>query len=188
MKMGTLTLTVIFFVLAGPFAHAEATIEGPFAISADTRVQGSNPPSNSTSSQTTGERKTLHKKCVQAGDRLDRSAAAMVPGRTWTWQLDSERSREHLDELLRDLKAFRDADVAFEASLSPEQRSKFNSHFTATYELFQHLERDAQSLDDELRKGYPTRWHVANDVSDMRKEIHHWRKLHQRLADDLGLT
>lgn len=188
MNMGTLTVTVIFFALAGPFAHAEATIEGTAAISSDAPVSNSKPLSNSNSPQTTGEQEALHKKCVQAGERLDRNAAAMVPGRTWTWQLDSERSREHLDELLRDLKAFRDADVAFEASLSPEQRSKFNSHFTATHELFQHLERDAQSLDNELRQGYPTRWHVANDVSEMRKEIQRWRKLHQRLADDLGLT
>ena len=33
MNMGTLTATVIFFALAGPFAHAEATIEGTAAIS-----------------------------------------------------------------------------------------------------------------------------------------------------------
>jgi Skp family chaperone for outer membrane proteins len=111
----------------------------------------------------------------------------MVPGRRWTWQLDSEWSRERLDELQRDLIAFRDADVAFEESLSPEQRSKFNSHMTATRELFQHLERDAQNLDDELRKDHPTRWHVANDISDMRKEINRWRKLHRRLAEDLGM-
>jgi hypothetical protein len=186
MNMGKLTVTLISFALAGPFAPAEASTEGAFAISALSQVPGSNPPSNSNSSQTTEEQEVLHKKCVQAGDRLDRSVAAMVPGRTWTWQMDSERNREHLDELLRHLKAFRGTDVAFEASLSSEQKSKFNSHLTATSALFQHLERDVQSLDDELRKGYPTRWQVANDVSDMRKEIHHWRKLHQRLLDHLA--
>ncbi len=112
----------------------------------------------------------------------------MVPGRTWTWRLGFERSRKHLDKLRRDLKAFREADDAFEGSLSPEQKSKFKSHMIATRELFQHLERDAQSLDNELRKGYPTRWRVANAATNMREEIHHWRKLHQRLAKDLGLS
>lgn len=180
-------MPVMFFVLAGLFAHAEATTQGAAATHRGVSAVNSTPPSSSGSPQTTGEQKALDKKFVEAGERLEGDAAAMVPGRTWTWQLDSERSREHLDELLRDLKAFRDADIAFEASLLPEQKSKFNSHFTATHELFQHLERDAQSLDNELRKAYPTRWHVANDVSDMRMEIHRWRKLHRRLADDLGL-
>ncbi len=183
-------MPVMFFVLAGLFAHTEATTQDAAATHSGVSAVNSSPPSSSSSPQTTGEQKALHEKCVQAGERLEYNAAALVPGRTWTWRLDSEQSRERLDDLLRDLKAFRDADVAFEASLSPEQRSKFNSHFTATHELFQHLERDAQSLNNELRmrKGYPRQWHVANDVSDMRKEINHWTKLHRRLADALGLN
>ena len=35
---------------------------------------------------------------------------------------------------------------------------------------------------------YPTRWHVRNDVLDMQKEIDRWRKLHQRIADELHLA
>jgi hypothetical protein len=188
MKVQTLAVAVMFFALAASFAHTEPATQRPAATQSGALALKSNPPSSSSSPQTTREQEALHKKCVEAGERLERGAAAMVPGRTWTWQLDSARSREHLDDLRRDLKAFRDADVAFEENLSPEQRSKFNSHITATRELFQHLECDAQSLDHELRKGYPTRWHVANDVSDMRKEINHWRKLHRRIAEHLGIS
>ncbi len=188
MKIVTLTMTLIFAALAAPFAHAAGESHGALLISPHRPMNNSIPQDKSGLSQSAGEQEALHKQCVQAGDLLDRSVTAMVPGRTWTWQLDSSRSRGHLDELLRALQAFRDADVAFEESLSPEQRSNFNSHFTATSELFKHLEQDVQSLDDELRKGFPTRWHVTNDVLDMRKEINHWRKLHQHLAADLGLT
>lgn len=181
-------MPVMFFVLAGLFAHTEATTQGAAATHRGVSAVNSTPSSSSGSPQTTGEQKALHKKCVQAGERLEYNAAALVPGRTWTWRLDSEQSRERLDELLRDLKAFWDAEAAFEASLSPGQQSKLNPQFTASHELFQHLERDAQSLNNELRmrKGYPRRWHVANDVSDMQKEISRWRKLHQRIADELG--
>jgi hypothetical protein len=44
-----------------------------------------------------------------------------------------------------------------------------------------YLERDVGSLEDELRKGYPKRWHVAHDVLDMQKEIQRWRRLHETL-------
>jgi hypothetical protein len=187
MKLRTLVATLVFYALMGLFAHNEVSAQGTAAIHSGMPVLNSSPPSSSSSSQAPGEQKALHKKCAEAGERLEHDVAAMVPGRRWTCQLDSERSRERLDELQRDLTAFREADIAFEESLSPGQRLRFNSHMTATRELFQHLERDARSLDDELRKGYPTRWHVANDVSDMRKEINRWRKLHQRLAEDLGM-
>jgi hypothetical protein len=187
LKLRTLAAPVMVFALTGLFVLAEATIQGTAATHSGVPFLNSYPSSSSSSPQTTGDQEALHKKCAEAGERLEHDAAVMVPGRRWTWQLDSEWSRERLDELQRDLIAFRDADVAFEESLSPEQRSKFNSHMTATRELFQHLERDAQNLDDELRKDHPTRWHVANDISDMRKEINRWRKLHRRLAEDLGM-
>jgi hypothetical protein len=143
MKLRTLAAPVMVFALTGLFVP-EATTQGTAATRGSVPFLNSSPPSSSTP-QTTEERKVLHKKCAEAGARLEHIAAAMVPGRRWTWQLDSERSREHLDELQRDLKAFREADVAFEESLSPGQRSKFNSHMTATRELFQHLERDART-------------------------------------------
>ena len=187
MKLMPLAATSVLFALTGLIAHTETSIRGTAATHSFVPVLNPSPPSSSTSSQTTGEQKALHKKCADAGERLEHDVAAIVSGRRWTWQLDSERSRERLEELQRDLTAFREADVAFEESLSPGQRSKFNSHMTAPRELFQHLERDARSLDDELRKGHPTRWHAANDVSDMRKEINRWRKLHQQLADNLGM-
>ena len=187
MKVRTIVVPLMFFVLVGLCAHTEATPQATAATHSGAPALNSNPPSKSSSPQTTRDQEALDKKCVEAGRRLERSAAAMVGGRTWRWRLDSEWSRQHLDELRRNLKTFWDAEAAFEASLRPEQRSKLNSQFTAIHDLFQHLERDAQSLDDELRKGYPTRWHVENDVSDMRKEINRWRKLQRRIADDLGI-
>ena len=131
---------------------------------------------------------TLHTECLEAGEHLRREVAAMIPGRTWTWQLDAERSRAQLYSLRGDLKAFWEAEVAFESGMLLEQRSKFNSQFVSIQDLFQHLEGDAESLDTELRKGYPSRWHVANDVSDMQKEIKRWRRLHRQIAEALGLA
>jgi len=180
---------VTFFALLGLIAGNEA------ATSSRVKTIGRSGDRNfllgptSSQAQTTTQRlHTLHKICMGSGERLQRDVAAMVPGRTWTWQLDSERSCDQLDGLRRDLKAFWDAEAAFEAGLLPEQRAKLDSQFVAIHELFQHLEQDAESLNTELRKGYPTRWHVANDVSDMGREINGWKKLHQRIAKDLGLT
>ncbi|MFI5116535.1 MAG: hypothetical protein ACHP8B_07525 [Terriglobales bacterium] len=132
------------------------------------------------------EQEELHLRCVQASEVAEGDAAAMVPDRTWTWRLDFEESRRHLDQLRRDFTALRDNEAAFEASLTSEQEANVRSQLKRLHELSQHLESDAQSLDLELRKGYPTRWHVARDVSDMHKEIRNWRKLHQQVASAVG--
>ena len=134
----------------------------------------------------TGNQEKLHLRSVEASERAERDAAAMVPGRTWTWRLDFEQSRQLLDQLRRDLTALGDSEADFEASLTSEQKSKVQAELKSLQELWQHLESDAQSLDLELREGYPTRWHVARDASDMQKEIRNWRKLHQQVATAVG--
>jgi len=120
----------------------------------------------------------LHSKCVEAERRAEQQAAEMVPGRTWTWALDAERSLQQLDELRHDLTALRESEAAFEGSLTPDQISKYQTQIRAMNQLSQHLAGDVQSLDDELRKGHPRRWHVADDARDMQKEIQHWRRFH----------
>jgi hypothetical protein len=137
--------------------------------------------------QTNKELEAPNRRCVEAAERLRRDSAAMVPGRTWTWELNAERSRSQIARLQEDLKAFWETETEFEGKLSPEQSSKLKSQFRAIRALFLHLQGDAQSLDLELQKGYPTRWHVAHDVSDMRSEINRWMKLHRHLAKNLGL-
>lgn len=128
------------------------------------------------------EQSELHEKCVKAEERAERQAGAMVPGRTWTWALDADRSLQQLDELRRDLSALKESEGAFEASLTPEQVSEFQTQVHRMNQLSRHLERDVDSLDNELRKGYPRRWHVANDALDIQKEIHRWRRLHDEIA------
>ncbi len=175
----------IFFILSGMLlasARGIRSVGGAVLTGKDAASPTNDSP------QVADDQQKLSAQCVEAANRVERQAAAMAPGRTWTWALDAEQSRKDLGGFRRDLKAFWDAEAAFEASFSPDQKSKLNSQFTAIYELFQHIDRDAQSLDDELRKGYPRRWHVANDVSDMRKEINRWKKLHQRLAAEAGIT
>lgn len=187
MRAQALAASRIMFGLAGLLVLTEAAAGSPFGSTGSAQIVRSALLASAGSPQSSEQLRAVHGKCMEAGERLERSAAAMVGGRTWRWRLDSQWSREHFDELRRDLRAFWDAEAAFEASLSPEQKSKLNSQFTAIHQLFHHLDRDAQSLDDELRKGYPTRWHVENDASDIRKEIHRWRKLDQRIAEELDL-
>ena len=129
----------------------------------------------------------LHEKCLAAGERLQGDVDLMVPNRTWMWRTDAARSRQHLAELQRHLKDFWDAEAAFEAGLSPAQRSKFHWQFAYLHQLFRHLQGDAQSLDTELQRSYPTRWHVAHDVTDMGREINRWKKMHRQIAAGLGL-
>jgi hypothetical protein len=185
-KTRQLAASAILLALAGTF-----TIQS--AARSVTQVQGTPQTHeratqvNGTSAHSVEELHALHRKCLEAAKRLQHDVFTMEPGRAWRWRLDSEKSRSQLDGLRRNLKAFRQADLAFESSLSSEQKSKFHSHLSSTRALFEHLQRDAESLDTELRNGYPTRWHVAKDVEDMRKEVNRWRRLHQRLADALGL-
>jgi hypothetical protein len=173
--------------LAGWFGVTESSAQSGLGGTDSLQVRESVLVHAGSQTQPTKDLQTLHRECREAGEHLRRDVAAMVPGRTWTWQLDAERSRAQLDALRSDLKAFWYAEAAFEASLSAEQKSMLNSQFVVIQELFQHLEGNAESLDTELRKSYPTRWHVANDVSDMQKEINRWRKLHRRIAGALGL-
>lgn len=141
---------------------------------------------NNTSIRPSEAQPSFHAKCVEAGVRTERQAAEMVPGRTWTWALDAEHSLQQLNELRRLLAVLRECEAAFEKSLTPDQISKYQTQIRGMNRLSQHLERDTQSLDDELRKGHPRRWHVANDARDMQKEIRHWRKLHDAVWSGLS--
>jgi hypothetical protein len=128
----------------------------------------------------------LHAKCVEAEEHAERQAADMVPGRTWTWALNAQRSLHQLNELGRGLTALKECEAEFEASLAPSQATKYQPQLHGMAGLSQHLERDVQSLDDELRKGHPRRWHVAHDALDMQKEIQHWRRLHNTVWTGLS--
>jgi hypothetical protein len=176
---------MMFFVLSSILL---ASAQGIRSVGGVVSTRKDMPSPSNGSPRAADDQQKLYEQCVEAANRVERQAAAMVPGRTWTWALDAEQSRKRLGGFRRDLKAFWDAEAAFEASFSPDQKSKLNSQFTSIHELFRHIDRDAQSLDDELRKGYPRRWHVAHDVSDMRKEINRWRKLHQQIAAEVGVT
>lgn len=183
--MRGLITTMILLGAAGSFLLSSGGLSGYGDEPGESRIHMLTLQTQGNASQTKESAQELHRKCVDAGNRLQSDVVAMVPGRTWTWQLNAEKSRSQLVGLRRDLKAFRDADLAFEASLPAEQ---FHSHFASSQGLFEHLQRDAESLDTELRKGYPTRRHVTNDVLDMQKEINRWRKLHQQIADELHLA
>lgn len=123
----------------------------------------------------------VHAKCLRAEELAERQAGEMIPGRTWTWALDADRSLQQLDELRQDLVALKECETTFERSLRPSQLAKSRAQIRAMNELSQHLERDVGSLEDELRKGHPRRWHVAHDAVDMQKEIQRWRRLHEAL-------
>jgi hypothetical protein len=122
---------------------------------------------------------TLRPECAPVAERARQQAEEIVPGRTWTWALDAERSLQQLDRLRQDLIAVRHCEAAFEATLAATQLAMYATQVRAMTQLTQHLERDVQSLDDELRKGHPRRWHVARDAQDMQKEIQHWKTLHE---------
>jgi hypothetical protein len=104
----------------------------------------------------------------------------MIPHRTW--HLDFEKSRQQLGQFRHDLTELNEAEIAFEASLNSSQRTKIGPLLNTLRALWKHLEGDAMSLDSELRKGYPTRWHVARDSSDMQAET---RRLQDKVADKL---
>jgi hypothetical protein len=128
------------------------------------------------------EQEKLHIRCLEAGERTQQDATAMIPGRTWTWQLGLERSRQQLGRLRSDLDVLRNTEAKFEASLTVEQKSRVQSRLSSIQKLLQHLDIDTQSLDLELREGYPTRWHVRRDALDMQKEMGYWIKLHAKIA------
>ena len=129
----------------------------------------------------------LHLKCIQIGERAEGDITDVVPHRAWTWQQDFEKSRQLLDQVRHDLTELRGTEVEFEASLNSEQQAKAQPLIKSLQGLLKHLESDAQSLDSELLKGYPTRWHVARDAFDMQKEIHRWNELHNQVAAKLQL-
>lgn len=126
------------------------------------------------------------RKALEAIKTTEHEAAAMVPGRTWTWQLRAEQSREHLVVFGRALDALRAIETSFEASLTPDQESKFAPQFQTIRETLQHVSEDVRSLDEELQKGYPERWHVTHDVLDMQSEIHRLRKVHEQISKANG--
>ncbi len=133
-------------------------------------------------------RAALNSRCIEAADRAERDAAALIPHRPWTWRLDFERSRRQVAQLRSDFTALHDADLRFDATLTSAERKKLELQRKSIQEMWSHLDSDADSLDAELRKGYPTRWHVARDASDMEKEIRRWKRLHEQIARQVGAT
>lgn len=137
--------------------------------------------------QTSSQTWAIHENCSEAAARLDRTLAAMVPGRTWTWQLDAERRRELLDELQSNLVSLRACEDDFEAKLT-EHKSQLEPELTRVRQLWQQLESDKQSLEVELQEKYPARWHVSQDVSHMQAETRKWRKLQKRMANEVKVN
>lgn len=185
MQAQKVPMLVIFIILVGVFASNWSTPLSNRGTERGVPVLKSVSPSSSPW-QTRSEEEAIHKKCVDAEERLEEDIAAMVPGRSWTWQLDAERSRKHLDHLRRKVAALRDCEDEFEAHLNPEQSSKVESELKLSQGLLQRMEGNVQSLDLELRKRYPARWHVAQDVSAMQKEILKWRTLHEHITTEVG--
>jgi hypothetical protein len=174
----------VALVLVSAISGVQATIgsgHGGEAVQSDI----SQSPQNKFKADSEEQRK-LHLRCIEASERAERDSAAMIPGRTWTWRLDFERSRQQLDQLRRDFRSLRDSESEFEERLTLEPTAKVKAQLTQIATLWEHLDRDAQSLDLELRKSYPTRWHVSRDASDMQKEIRSWRKLHDQVANTVG--
>jgi len=171
-----LLLTALFVPMQVAISGKDGTVNIPdsFIISPQ-----------SASAHTAKEQKELHKKWVEAEQCTDADAAAMVPGRTWTWELDAQQSLQHLSVLRSDLNILKDDEGAFEASLASVQASEFHDQMVATNELIRHVEQDLASLEDELRKGSPRRWHVARDALDMKKEIHKLKKLYGQIASSI---
>jgi hypothetical protein len=174
MTMGEISTVLMLLasigLASGPARDVEArndALQDVFLLQTSTAVQASETP------------ETLHGKCARAAEQTNRQAEEMVPGRTWTWALDAERSLQQLDGLRGDLTALRECEAAFEADLARNQLATYAAEIRAMHQLSQHLERDVQNLDDELRKGHPRRWHVAHDAEDMHKEIQRWQRLHE---------
>lgn len=180
-----IVMLVILIILVGVFDSNWAT---PLSTSGSERglplLQPLSP--SSSPSQTSSDQEAIHKRCLEAEERLQEDIAAMVPGRSWTWQSDAERSRKHLHGLQRNVTALRDCEDEFEAYLTAEQRFKVRTELKLVQRLWQRLEGNVQSLDLELQKRYPARWHVAQDVSDMQKEIRKWSKLHEHITTEVG--
>ena len=174
-------LSSVLCILIGGFTATQASAQSTTGAKGEVLLPGSESP-NAGSPHFTEKQLEYQRKGLEAISGVQREAAAMVPGRTWTWQLNAEQSREHLDVLGHALNVLRDNEALFEASLTPEQKTKFASQFQSIHEILQHILGDAQSLDDELQKGYPTRWHVAHDISDLQDEIRRLRKLHEQIA------
>ncbi len=186
MKRRQLAASAILLALVGIFPM-QTTALSVIPAHGDAQAHKPAPQASGSSAHTVEEPQALHRKCTEAAKRLRYDVLTMEPGRAWRWRLDSERSRQQIVGLRHDLREFWEAEAAFEASLPANQKSKFNPQFVRIHNLFEHLDRDAQSLDTELKKGYPTRWHVDRDVTDMRKEINRWKKEHERIAEGLGL-
>ena len=133
------------------------------------------------------EQRRLYNRAKHDAERVERDLAAMVLGRSWNWGLNAKRDLRLLDTLRRDLAAFQDSEFAFEKSLASEESSRFQSKIDSIHHLMRHLQGDAESLDTELRQKLPTRWHVAQDIMDMRKEIRRGKRLQQQIATALAI-
>lgn len=156
MKARPPAASAILFALAGTFTLTQ-TVARAIPMHGGAQAHKSALAASGSPPQATQELQALHTKCLKAGKRVQRDVLTMEPGRAWRWRLDSERSRKQLGGLRQDLKDSWDAEAALEASLPATKRSRLNSQFVLIHKLFEHLERDAQSLDTELKKGYPTR-------------------------------
>ena len=134
------------------------------------------------------EQRRLYNRAKKDAERAESDLEAMVPGRSWIFGMAIERHLQHLDRLRRDLATFRDSEFAFEESLTSEETFRLQSNIESIHDLMRHLEADVESLETELRQEQPTRWRVAQDVTDMRTEIKRWKKLQRQIATALAIA
>jgi hypothetical protein len=182
---------IVMLALAGSIAFAQ--LPGKAAASTANNLSPANAARASQSSphprppQTADPQREAYKRLMEAEKHAENQVLAAMPGRSWRWLEDSGRTRQDLGKFKLALDALKERQTAFEATLTPGERSRFGSGLRRIHGLSQDIPRDFQSLQDELRKGYPTRWHVEADTWHMYKELIRWEKLDQGIAKAAGI-
>ena len=101
---------------------------------------------------------------------MNRNVAAMIPGRTWSgrWTLKRAASSSAGSSPICRPSGLLKKQLS--KVFQPSRRGEFNLNSVPFTSSSSHLQADAHSLDEELSKGMPTRWHLNRDVLDMQKE------------------
>jgi len=122
----------------------------------------------------------LYAACISSTKHVERSSHAMMPSRFW--RFDNEEYQTQLDQLRSAVSTLSQNQLAFEASLTPEQVSTFDPELRAIHQLESQVENHIQSLDGELRDRQAAKWQVAEDTTALPGLIKSWRRLDQKIA------
>jgi hypothetical protein len=136
--------------------------------------------------QATDQQRQQFKTCDQSQDRIRTQARDMARAASGS-SFNADQARQQRDQLREQLQTMEQQHESVMQGLNSQQRSAVEQR-TRTMQLTQQrINNRLRNMDQELAKGSPDGKRVAEQASNVEREMNEYQKQYRETGDDLSL-